>query len=593
MFDPSLQRSHSCGELRATHVGQVVTLNGWVRKRRDMGQLIFIDLRDRMGITQIVFDPGHPDAHAAAKELRAEFVISVKGSVRSRGDQVNTGLPTGEIELLATSLTILNKAETPPFHLDDEAETDDTRLAHRYLDLRRPHLQAALVARHEIALAVRNYLDAERFIEIETPMLTKSTPEGARDYLVPSRIHPGAFYALPQSPQLLKQLLMIAGMDRYFQIARCFRDEDLRADRQPEFTQVDVEMSFATQNDVFRVTEGFVQAAFAARNIHVHTPFPRLSYRDAMDSYGTDKPDLRFGLEIKDVTAVLKSAAFNAFKETVAAGGAVKALRVPSGATLTRKQLDELGRAASAAGAKGVLSVKYEQDGRKSSLAKYLNDAEWQALDSALGTQQGDCVLMIADALKTARAAMGAVRLALGSMLGLVAHGSFSLCWITDFPLFAWDEEEKRWVSEHHPFTAPALEDMALLESSPGSIRSCSYDLVVNGFECASGSIRIHDAAVQERVFTLLKLGKEEIDSRFGFFIEALKFGAPPHAGIAVGLDRLTMLILGRQSLRDVIAFPKTQKATDLMTGAPSPVRDDQLAELHIGTRDAPTESKP
>ena len=585
MFDPSLQRTHTCGALRAGDIGSSIVLNGWVKKRRDMGQLIFIDVRDRAGVTQVVFDPTHPDAHTVAKELRAEYVISVRGDVRSRGAQKNPEMPTGEIEVLATALTILNKAETPPFHLDDEAETDDTRLVYRYLDLRRPHLQAALAVRHAIALAVRNHLDKEGFLEIETPMLTKSTPEGARDYLVPSRVHPGNFYALPQSPQLLKQLLMVAGMDRYFQIARCFRDEDLRADRQPEFTQVDVEMSFATQDDVFKVTEGFVKAAFGAKGIEIATPFPRLSHREAMETYGTDKPDLRFDLGMRDVTAVLGNAGFNAFKETAAAGGAIKAMRVPGGAGLTRKQLDELNRVATTAGAKGCLPVRYDPGERKSTLTKYLTDGEWQAFDGALGVQQGDCALVIADAGKTAQAAMGAVRLALGAMLGLVKPGTFSLLWITDFPLFAWDAEEKRWASEHHPFTAPALADVGLLDSHPGDVRSCSYDLVINGFECASGSVRIHDPAVQERIFQLLQISKEEIQGRFGFFIDALKYGAPPHAGVAIGLDRLTMLILGRTSLRDVIAFPKTQKATDLMTGAPSPVRSEQLGDLHINLR--------
>jgi len=581
------QRTHTCGELRASDIGREVVLNGWVKRRRDLGNLIFIDVRDRAGVTQVIVDPSAGGAvHAAAKEVRTEYVVSVRGTVRSRGAQVNREMATGEIEVLATALTVLNSALTPPFPLDDTAESDDVRLAQRYLDLRRPHLTRALGVRHRIALAVRECLDKLGFWEIETPMLTKSTPEGARDYLVPSRVHPGQFFALPQSPQLMKQLLMMGGMERYFQITRCFRDEDLRADRQPEFTQVDLEMSFATQEDVFDVTEQFVQAAFAAGGVEIQRPFPRLTYQTAMERYGTDKPDLRYGLAMEDLTAALGASGFNAFQQAAQSGGRIIGLRVSGGAALTRKQLDELNDVAAKAGAKGVLTVRMEASGeRKSSLMKFLSEKEWAAVDGVLGLQRGDAGLIVADAARTAQVALGSVRQRAAEMCNLVSAGSFALAWITDFPLFAYDKDEQRWVSEHHPFTAPAPEDLAALDSNPAAVRSCSYDLVINGYETASGSVRIHEAAIQQKIFELLELQREEIEARFGFFIEALKYGAPPHAGIAVGLDRLVMLILGYTSLRDVIAFPKTQKAVDLMTGAPSAVRAEQLKELHIECR--------
>lgn len=578
------QRTHTCGELRASDIGKEVVLNGWVKRRRDLGNLVFIDLRDRAGITQVIIDPASgEDVHAAAKDVRTEYVLSVRGTVRSRGTQVNRELATGEIEVLAAALQVLNTALTPPFPLDDTVESDDVRLAHRYLDLRRPHLTRALGVRHKIALAVRQCLDELGFWEIETPMLTKSTPEGARDYLVPSRVHPGKFFALPQSPQLMKQLLMIGGVERYFQITRCFRDEDLRADRQPEFTQVDVEMSFATQEDIFDVTERFVQAAFAAGGIAIQRPFPRLTYQTAMERYGTDKPDLRYDLAMVDLTTAGGESGFNAFRQAAESGGRIMGLRVPGGAALTRKQLDELNDVAAKAGAKGVLSVRIEESGeRKSSLMKFLKDEEWAAMDTVLGLQRGDLGLIVADAARTAQTALGSVRQRVAELCKLIPAGTFALAWVTDFPLFAYDKDEQRWVSEHHPFTAPAPDDVAALDGNPAGVRSCSYDLVINGYETASGSVRIHDAGIQQKIFELLQLKPEEIEARFGFFIEALKYGAPPHAGIAVGLDRLVMLILGYTSLRDVIAFPKTQKATDLMTGAPSEVRAEQLEELHI-----------
>jgi aspartyl-tRNA synthetase len=590
MMTSSLQRTHTCGELRAQHIGTAAVLTGWVRKRRDLGYLIFVDVRDRYGVTQVVFDPAdHGAAHAAAKELRGEDVISVAGTVRSRGTQVNKDMPTGAIELLAGALTILNHAETPPFPLDVAEESDDLRLTYRYLDLRRPHLQRALMTRHKVVLAARNYLDSLGFLEIETPMLTKSTPEGARDYLVPSRVHPGMFYALPQSPQLLKQLLMVAGMDRYCQITRCFRDEDLRADRQPEFTQIDLEMSFATVDDVFAVIEGLTAAACAAAGMHVAAPFPRMTYQHAMDTYGSDKPDVRYALPVCDISALAGTIDFAVLRGALEAGGVVRALRVPGGAVLSRRQLDDLGAVAGKAGAKGLLPVRCDVNGeRKSPLAKAMTPALWAAFDQATGAQPGDCVLLVADALKTARAAMGAVRSQLAQMLNLIPTGTFACVWVTDFPLFAYDEAEQRWVSEHHPFTAPMQEDVPLLDTNPHAVRACSYDLVINGYELASGSVRIHDARVQEKVFQLLQLTAQEIEERFGFFINALRYGAPPHAGLAIGLDRLVMLLVGATSLRDVIAFPKTQKATDLMSSAPARVRAEQLRDLAIAITAAP-----
>ena len=579
-----LKRTHTCGELRKENVGETVALNGWVRKRRDLGNLIFIDLRDRYGVTQVIFDPAVcAETHNLAKNLGREFVIAVEGKVNSRGEQVNPDMPTGEIEILASKLEILNTSETPPFPLEDDEESDDTRLAYRYLDLRRPHLQKALFIRHKMSIAARNFLDSQGFLEIETPILAKSTPEGARDYLVPSRVHPGNFYALPQSPQLLKQLLMVAGTDKYFQICRCFRDEDLRADRQPEFTQIDLEMSFADQEDIFEITEGFVAAAMKAAGIDIQTPFPKMSYADAMNKYGSDKPDLRFDLHFVDISEFVAGTEFNAFNATLESGGVIKAIRASNAVSLTRKQTDKLGDFARSAGAKGLLTVKYLPENKKQSpLTKFLSNAQWEKIDEATGAQEGDMLFIVADAAAVANAALGSVRVELSKMLGLIPKDTFSFLWVTDFPLFAYDDEEQRWTSEHHPFTSPHPEDIELMEKSPEKVRSLSYDLVINGYEAASGSVRIHDSALQKRIFNLLKLSEEEIDARFGFFLKALKYGAPPHAGLAIGLDRLVMLALGRESLRDVIAFPKTQKATDLMTDAPTPVNITQLDELFI-----------
>jgi len=579
-----LKRTHTCGELRNSNVGKLIVLNGWVKKRRDLGNLIFIDLRDRYGITQVIFDPAdQPEAHNIAKELRGEFVIAVKGEVRSRGDQINLDMATGEIEIIASELKILNRSKTPPFPLDDKEESDDTRLKYRYLDLRRSHLQEAIKTRHKVSLAIRNFMDSKDFLEVETPILSKSTPEGARDYLVPSRVHLGEFYALPQSPQLLKQLLMVAGTDKYFQICRCFRDEDLRADRQPEFTQVDFEMSFAEQEDIFEVTEGFVKAAFDVCDISLKTPFKKITHEFAVDTYGSDKPDLRFGLPLKNITDIVKNSSFNAFKNVAQNGGVIKAICVPGAAAFSRRQTDAFEAVAKKAGAFGALPVKYFKAGEKKSvLTKFFSDDEWKAFDDATGAKEGDCVFVVADKLNVVNSALGALRLHAAKTLDLIDKDSFAVVWITDFPLFTYNTEKERWDSEHHPFTSPNMDDIDLLEEKPGNIRSASYDLVINGFEIASGSVRIHNREIQEKVFKLLKLDDVEIEKRFGFFLDALQYGAPPHAGLAIGLDRLVMLLLGYSSLRDVIAFPKTQKATDLMVGAPADVDNNQLDDLNL-----------
>ena len=577
-----MERTHLCNALRGTDIGKTVTLCGWVKRRRDLGSLIFVDIRDRSGLTQIVFDPTcDSETYETAKDLRSEYVISVSGTVRSRGDQVNRDLETGEIEVLASKLRIFNTAETPPFHLDNEDPTDDLRLKYRYLDLRRAHLQKALGLRHKVALAVRNCLDSLGFWEIETPVLSKSTPEGARDYLVPSRVHHGKFYALPQSPQLLKQLLMVAGMDKYFQITRCFRDEDLRAERQPEFTQIDLEMSFAEKEDVFAVGEAVMKTAFATAGYEIATPFPHMTWHEAMYGYGSDKPDLRFGMRIEDVSEAFGECAFQPFSEALAKGGSVRCILVPGGAAFSRKKFEELSELAKKEKVKGVFFAKYEADGRKSPI-KALTDAEWQKLESVMKPQTGDALVLTADDSLAACKALGAVRLFLGQELKLVPEKTYSFTWITDFPLFQYSEEEGRWVSEHHPFTSPNKDDIDKLETDPGHIRSNSYDLVINGYEVGSGSVRIHDPKLQDRIFRLLKLEPKQIEDRFGFFINALRYGAPPHAGVAFGLDRLTMLLTGRNNIRDVIAFPKTLKATDLMSEAPSTVSDEQLQELAI-----------
>jgi aspartyl-tRNA synthetase len=558
---------------------------GWVQARRDHGGLVFVDLRDRSGLVQLVFNPEvEPAAHAAAQELRSESVIAVRGEVSRRPPEtVNPNLATGEVEVRVVELRLLNPARTLPFPVDDAAEVAEaTRLRYRYLDLRRPKMTENFVLRHRLTKTIRDYLDARGFLEVETPILTRSTPEGARDYLVPSRVNPGRFYALPQSPQLFKQILMVAGFERYFQIVRCFRDEDLRADRQPEFTQLDLEQSFVHPPDIFALVEGLLAEAFrATRGIELPTPFPVLPYDEALARYGTDKPDLRFGLEIRDFSEALADSRFQVFRDTLEAGGVVRGFGT-AGSSLSRKDLDDLVALATRLGAKGLVWIRIQSDGWQSPVAKFLSDSERQRLAAEAAVSPGDVLFLVADRAETASRVLGALRLHLGQKLGLVDPGCWRPVWVTDFPLFQWDAEEKRWAAMHHPFTAPEPGDVDLLESDPGRVRSLAYDLVLNGTELGGGSIRIHDPALQLRVFSALGIGEAEARSKFGFLLDALGYGAPPHGGIALGLDRLAMFLCGETSIREVIAFPKTQKAVCLLTDAPSEVDRRQLRELSI-----------
>ncbi len=583
------KRTHTCGELRADHVGSHVNLCGWVHRRRDHGGLIFIDLRDRFGLTQVVFNPEIAvEAHKQAEELRGEFVISVGGTVRRRPPETaNPKLATGEVELVADELRLLAKAQVPPFTIEEEADVgEDLRLKYRYLDLRRPEFQRAIALRHRVMFRTRSYFDREGFLEIETPVLTKSTPEGARDYLVPSRKQPGSFFALPQSPQLMKQLLMVAGFDKYFQICKCFRDEDLRADRQPEFSQIDFEMSFVGEEDVFRITEGLMADLFKQfMNVELTTPFERLSYSDALERFGTDKPDLRFGMEIRDVTELLKGSNFKVFESALARGGRIRGLTAPVKSSYSRAEIDLLTRLATDSGAKGLAWFKVETGELKSPIAKFFNKEQMQRLCGEMEASEGDLILLVADSVKVSNVVLSALRNHLGKALGLIGEGTYEFAWIVDFPLFTYDAEEKRYESEHHPFTAPKTEDLSLLDSDPLKVRAASYDLVLNGCEIGSGSVRIHDEKLQRKIFKILQLDKRIIDERFGFFLEALRYGTPPHAGAAYGLDRLVMIMAGRETIRDVISFPKTQKASCLMTGSPSPVSPEQLKELNIKIR--------
>jgi aspartyl-tRNA synthetase len=559
---------------------------GWVQRRRDHGGLIFVDLRDREGITQVVFDPQiAPQAHEHAGSLRSEFVIAAKGKVRHRPEgMTNPKLPTGEIELAASELRILNGSKTPPFHIEDEVDaSENIRLKYRYLDLRRPKLFKNLFLRHKVAQLTRSYFSDLGFIEVETPVLTRSTPEGARDYLVPSRVNTGKFFALPQSPQLFKQLLMVSGFERYYQIVKCFRDEDLRADRQPEFTQLDLEMSFIREEDIYEIIEGWVSKLFGQlKDMKLSIPFPRMTYAEAMDKYGSDRPDTRFGLLLTEVTDIVANSDFRVFRQAVERGGIVKALRVPGGKDLSRKELDDLIEFVKIFGAQGMAWIKIQPEGWQSPITKFLQDEVQKGLAERLGIETGDVILFVADQRKVVNDALGNLRVRLGQQLDLVDPNAFNFVWVTDFPLVEWDHEEKRYTSVHHPFTAPMEADMDLLEEHPENVRSRAYDLVLNGTEIGGGSIRIHQQETQRRVFNVLGISSEEAQEKFGFLLEALQFGAPPHGGVAFGVDRLVMLLSGSSSIRDVIAFPKTQKATCLMTSAPSEADVNQLLELCI-----------
>ncbi len=581
-----LKRTEYCGLLRPDYVGKPVVLTGWVHRRRDHGGLIFIDLRDREGITQTVFNPEfHPEAHEVARRMRAEFVVAISGRVQPRPPGTeNALLPTGAIEVVVEEAQILNEAKPPVFPIEEQTDVaEEIRLTYRYLDLRRPSMLHNLRLRHKAYQAVRGYLDRHGFVEVETPMLTRSTPEGARDYLVPSRLNPGEFYALPQSPQLFKQLLMVAGFDRYYQIVRCFRDEDLRADRQPEFTQVDLEMSFVDRDDVLEVTEGMVAALFeAAGKPSLPTPFPRLTYAEAIDRFGLDAPDTRFGMELADVTDILSGVEARAFAEPIARGGVVKGMNAKGCGSFSRTQIDGLVDYAKGLKAQGLAWFKVSKDGMQSPLAKFLGPMVLERLAERLKGEEGDLLLLVADQLKTAAETLGRLRVKLGHELKLIDEGALAVTWVIDFPLLEFDPEQGRWQAMHHPFTAPLDEDLPLFDGDPGRIRAKAYDLVVNGQELGGGSIRIHRRDVQSRMFAALGISADEARAKFGFLLEALEYGAPPHGGIAFGFDRVIALLAGVTSIRDVIAFPKTQKAQDLMTQAPSSVDGRQLQELRI-----------
>jgi len=589
-FLGDLKRTSYCGDLDKKDVNREVVLLGWVQRRRDLGGLIFVELRDRQGIVQVVFNPEiNPQAHEKAQSIRSEYVLGVEGTVVIRPEgTTNPKLSTGEIEIIAKELKILNVSKTPPFQIDDEEEVaENTRLKYRYLDLRRPGLQKNLILRHRVGKEVRNYLDRLGFLEVETPMLTKSTPEGARDFLVPSRLTPGHFYALPQSPQLFKQILMVSGFDRYFQIVRCFRDEDLRSDRQPEFTQIDVEMSFVTVQDIQRTMEGMMAHVFKEiLNMTLELPLPVLSYDEAMSRYGVDKPDIRFGMELKDVTEPLRNSSFQVFRDTAGGKGIVKALNVKGGNSFSRKEVEDLTHYVQNFGAKGLISAKVSSGGWQSSIQKFITESERKAVDEALEARENDLLLFVAGPPKVVNQSLANLRLHLGEKLGLIPKDQYRFVWILDFPLLEYDETEGRYVAVHHPFTAPRDEDIPKLKDHPELVKAKAYDLVLNGSEIGGGSIRNHLREVQSLLFEKLGMGGEEARERFGFLLEALEYGTPPHGGIAFGFDRLVMILSHSESIRDVIAFPKTQKGTCLMTDAPSRVDSKQLDELWIKVKE-------
>jgi aspartyl-tRNA synthetase len=591
------KRTIKCGDVSAEKIGEEVRLNGWVQKRRDHGNLIFIDLRDRWGTVQVVVNPAtSPAAHAAAEDTRSEYVLSVQGKVRRRPEGTdNPKLATGEVEVVAETIYVLNTSKTPPFPISDEVDVDElVRLKYRYLDLRRPVMQERMILRHKMVKLMRDFLDARDFIEIETPILIKSTPEGARDFLVPSRLYPGHFYALPQSPQQLKQLLMVSGFERYFQVAKCFRDEDPRADRQPEFTQLDVEMSFVTRDDILDIIEPLmIEIVEKLSDKKIVKPFPRLTYAEAIERFGSDKPDMRFGLELVDLSELVAASQYKVFRGALDKGGKVKGILAPGLGGYSRKEIDDITALARTFGAKGLLTIQVTENGIKSPSAKYLTEEEMSGIVNRMGAKIGDLIMIVADDPASTANVLGRLRLEVGDRLNLRDPEMLLFCWVLDFPMFEWDEKGNRWDAAHHPFTAPLEEDIPLLETDPGNARSSAYDLACNGAECASGSIRIHQRDVQEQIFKLLNYTPEQAHERFGHLLDAFEFGAPPHGGIAPGIDRLIMLLIGEENIREVIAYPKTATAVDPMTDAPSTVTEEQLKELHIALREGVLQQVP